>query len=255
MFFSWIYDIGPVALYLAVFFWYTQFMKLLPIRLLILTAAFFALSCGSIDNAKRYPHMVADADPVSAGTVEIQLSKFFSSKLNKVDAEVIFYPRLNAVALEFRYELIRYRQFWDAESRKQFADALELYKTDYEAQNLIDRYRRTRSIYGKVRGRVEWEAFKYTKTRVAYPTTDIGYRFRGKAPYFTTLMRSAREEISAGDSSDRGESAQISMFFTRAQADKLVNHFDQDFLMGLLGGKSSEQDEDTYIESYRENDG
>ena len=211
-------------------------MKLLSVKFLILTAVFGTLSCGTVDYAKRYPNMVANADPVSAGTIEVQLNKFFSSKLNKVQAETIFYPRLNAVVLEFRYELIRYRQFWDADARKQFAQGLELYKTDYEAHNLIDRYRKTRGIYGKVKGRLEWEAFKYTKTRVAYPAIDMGYRFRAGTPFFTTLMRSAPEEADAGDSSPREESAQISMFFTRAQADELVNIFDQDYLMGLLGG-------------------
>ena len=215
-------------------------MKLLPVRFLIL-AAVLCVSCGTVDDSKKYPNMVANVDPVPAGTIEVQFSRFLSSKLTKAEVDVIFYPRLNAVALEFRYELVRYRQFWDADSRKQFAQALELYKADYEARNLIDRYRKTRAIYGKVRERVEWETFKYANTHLAYPTIEIGYRFRDKMPYFSTLMRSAKEEIVDGLSSPGGESAQISMFFTRAQADDLVYLFDQDFLLGLLGLKPGEK--------------
>jgi hypothetical protein len=231
-------------------------MKLLPVKILTLAAVLCALSCGTIDYAKKYPNMVANADPVSAGAVEIQLNKFFSSKVTKVDAEVIFYPRLNAVALEFRYELIRHRQFWDQESREQFARALELYKADYAERNLIDKYRKTKAIYGKVHGRVEWEAFKYTKTRVAYPVIEIGYRFRDKMPFFTTLMRPAKVEADATDSSARGDSVQISMFFTRAQGDELVKLFDQDYLMGLLGEihspQSGDQDKEADTDPYRE---
>ena len=231
-------------------------MKLLPVKFLAVTAIFVTLSCGTVDYTQKYPNMVANADPVSAGNAEIQLDRFLSSKVTKVEAEVIFYPRLNAVVLEFRYELIRHRQFWDAEGRKQFAQALELYKADYEARNLVDRYRKTRAIYGKVKGKVEWEAFKYTKTRVAYPVIEIGYRFKEGMPFFTTLMRSAKEEVDAGDSSPQEESAQISIFFTRAQADELVKLFDQDYLMGLLGGIHSsqpdEQDQEADVDPYHE---
>jgi hypothetical protein len=227
-------------------------MKLLFVKLLALTAIFVTLSCGTVDYAKKYPNMVANADPVSAGTTEVQFNRFLSSKVNKSEIEVIFYPRLNAVALEFRHELIRHRQFWDAQGRKQFAQSLDLYKDDYEAHNLVDRYRKTRALYGKVPVRVEWEAFKYNKTRIAYPTIEIGYCFKEGMPFFTTLMRSAKEEADYGDSSPRGESAQISMFFTRAQADELVKLFDQDYLMGLLGKthspQSGDQDEEAEIE-------
>jgi len=231
-------------------------MKLLPVKLLAITAVLCTLSCGTVDYAKKYPNMVANADPVSAGTIEVQFTRFFSSKVTREEVEVVFYPRLNAVALEFRYELIRHRQFWDAESRKLFTQALELYKEDYDAHNLIDRYRKTRAVYGKVKGKVEWEAFKYTKTRVAYPIIELGYRFRENRPFFTTLMRSTREEADNGDNSPRGESSQISMFFTRAQADELANLFEQDYLMGLLGITNSPQsggeEEKIDVDPYRE---
>jgi hypothetical protein len=231
-------------------------MKLLPVKLLILAAVWCTLSCGTVDYEKKYPHMVANADPVSAGTVEIQLNKFLSAKPTKVEAEVLFYPRFNAAVLEFRYEFIRHRQFWDQDSRDQFAKALELYKADYAARNLIDKYRKTRAIYGKVQARVEWEAFKYTKTRVAYPVIELGYRFRNNMPFFTTLMRSAKVEADASDSSNQGESSQITMFFTRAQADELVKLFDQAYLMGLLGitasPQSGEQGEQADVDPYRE---
>jgi len=232
-------------------------MKLLPVKALALAAAFLAFSCGGVDYARKYPQMVANADPVSAGAIDVQLTKFMSSKLTKVQAEVIFYPRLNAVALEFRYELIRHRQFWDLESRKQFADALERYKADYADRKLdINKpYGKTRAAYGKAQVRVEWEAFKYTKTRVAHPSVEIGYRFRNakasetdaairKMPFFTTLMRPAKVEADATDSSPGGDSAQISMYYTRAQAEELVKLFDQEYLMGLLGLTGSPQPEE-----------
>ena len=209
-------------------------MKLVPVKILAGVSLLLMFSCGTVDYAKKYPNMVANADPVSAGVIEAQLERFFSSKLKKTDVDVIFHPRLNAVSLEFKYELISYRQFWDAAGRQQFAVALELYKADYEARNLVDRYRKTRAVYGKAKGKVEWEAFKYTTTHLAYPVVEFGYRFESDSPFFTTNMRRTKEETDPSMSSPNGESTQITMYFTRAQADELVRIFDQEFLMGLL---------------------
>jgi len=191
------------------------------------------LSCQSVDLTKKYPNMIADMDPLSAGSVEAQLDRFLSSKVNKVGIEAVFHPRLNAVSLEFKYEFLKYRQFWDKPARKQFAASLELYKRDFEDKKLVNNSRKTRDVYGKAKGRVEWEAFKFTKN----PTIELGYRFKENTPFFTTLMRSAKEVMSDGDSSSPMDSQQISMYFTRAQADELVKLFDQTYLIELLEPK------------------
>jgi hypothetical protein len=213
------------------------------------------LSCGTVDPYKKYPNMAADADPVSAGVIEAQFDRFLSSRVNKNEIEVIFYPRLNAVALEFRYELIKTRQFWDAAGRRQFASALEHYKSDYAERKLTDRYRRTRAAYGKVSGRTEWENFRFGKTRVAYPVIELGYRFKEEMPFFTTLMRTAKEVDGQSDDSSLSNSQQINMYFTRAQAEETVRLFDQTYLMGLLGKEDQpepETGEPVTGDSYRE---
>jgi hypothetical protein len=228
-------------------------------RLLLLALAgaiiFIALSCQTIDPNKKYPNMVADADPVSVGVIEVQFDRFLSSKVNKNEVEVIFYPRLNAVALEFRYELIKTRQFWDAAGRRQFAEALEQYKSDYAERKLTDRYRRTRAVYGKVSGRTEWETFRFGKNRVAYPVIELGYRFKEEMPFFTTLMWTAREVDEQSNDSSLSNSQQINMYFTRAQAEEAVRLFDQSYLMSLLGKKDQpepETEEPVAGDSYRE---
>jgi hypothetical protein len=215
-------------------------MKQLPIAMLA-GVFIFCASCGSVDMAKRYPNLVADADPISAGNIEAVFDRVFSSKLNKVEIEIIFYPRLNAVALEFKQDFVLHRQFWDEAGRKQFATALEQYKEDYAARNLNDRYRKTRAIYGRVKGRMEWQAFKYSTTHIAFPTIELGYRFRNKTPFFATFMPSVKEKLDDSDSAPPGDSQQVIMYFTRAQADELVKLFDQPYLMGLLGHRSGLQ--------------
>jgi hypothetical protein len=223
-------------------------MNRFPAVILTCLAVFLAFSCSAVDPARRYPNMVADADPVSAGSVEIVFDRLFSSKLNKVEVEVIFHPRLNSVALDFRYELIRYRQFWDLPARLQFAAALERYKEDYEARKLGTQYRKTKAAYGRTRGRLEWETFKFSKTYIAQPVIELGYRFKQGSPFFSTLMRSTKEDAPPGDSSDM-ESRQINMYFTRAQAEELVKLFDQEYLLGLLGKRESVSPEEPPVQA------
>jgi hypothetical protein len=199
--------------------------------------------------------MVANAPPISAGAIEAELDKTFSSKLNNMKIEVVFYPRLNSVALEFRRDLLQYRQFWDEDARRQFAAALEVYKGDYAAKLFIDKHRKTRAVYGKVNGQVEWETHKYSRTRVAFPVIELGYRFRDRMPFYATFMPSTREVAETGETGQE-ESQQISMYFTRAQANELVKLFDQAYLMSLLKKPDTpepvESGEPVKEEDYRE---
>ena len=210
-------------------------------------AVFLPFSCASADLAKKYPNMVADADPVSAGSVEIEFDRLFSSKLNKIEVEVIFYPRLNETALEFRHDFIRYRLFWDLASRKHFIIAVNQYIKDFAAQVLDTKYRKTRSIYGKVKGRLEWESFKIAQTHKARPIIEIGYRFKGKTPFFAMAMRSAKDESAGAYEKGTNDSQQVSMYLTRAQGEGLAKLFDQQYLLGLLEIKEKPNDEKTLV--------
>jgi hypothetical protein len=212
-------------------------MKQLTTAILSGAVILLVLSCNSTADplSKKYPNMIANVEPFSIGTVEVQFDRFFSTKVDKVEAEVVFHPRLNAVSLDFKFELIKYRQYWDEAARKQFAASLELYKRDFEDRKLVNNYSKTTSIYGKTKLRLEWEAFKYTKTRIASPAVEIGYKFKENTPFLTTLMRSAKEELTPEDSSKPMDSQQISMYLTRAQGDEVIKLFDQSRLIELLG--------------------
>jgi len=220
-------------------------MKYLAVTAVMGMGVFFLFSCATAGNIKANPNMVADINPVSAGTAEAELDKTFSQKLVKAEIEAIFYPRLNSVALKFRHQGVTYRQFWDLAARMNFITALERYKSDYADRNLDTKYQRTRAIYGKSKGRVEWETFKFSKNHVAFPVFQLGYRFREGKPFFVTLMLSAREETDSSDSSTPMDSQQISMYFTRAQADELAKLFDQPYLLGLINIKPGQDQEGT----------
>lgn len=196
--------------------------------------------------------MVADEDPVPVGTIEAEFNRAFSTKVNKKEIAVFFYPRYNAVVLEYRYEFIRYRQFWDAEGRRQFAEALDRYKADYEARNLTAKFSRSRKIYGTVQGMTEWETSSISFPGRASPVMELGYRFRGESPYFSVFQRSAPNEYDSGDVNNSG-SLQIIMYYTRAQAEALIKLFDQEYLMSFLApARSPEASATPAADDYRE---
>jgi hypothetical protein len=199
--------------------------------------------------------MVANVEPFSVGTIEAEFDRLMTSKMDKREIQVIFHPRLNEVALEFRYQFITFRQFWNEANRKKFAASLERYKEDYAARKLGTSYTRSKAAYGRVDAHLEWQTAKYTQVYVAYPTIEIGYRFRNETPFFATLMRGARE-VPQGRGADTNlmESAQLNVYFTRAQADELVSLFDQHYLMELLSRVGSRSNEPLAPDAYNEFD-
>ena len=205
----------------------------MTIKGLAFIAAALCISCGTVDLAKRYPNMVADADPYQVGSVSVSFDRLFSFQLRESDVDVIFYPRENMVALEFRHELTLYRQFWNEPARRRFTEALSRYEDDLANQRLTGRYNRSRAAYGKFNGRAEWETFSFSATYFSLPVIELGYRFRGNTPYFTVLQNSARAG-SEMQSRSNFESLQFSIYFSPAQAEDLAQIFDRDFLLATL---------------------
>jgi hypothetical protein len=190
--------------------------------------------------------MLADMDPISVGTVEAYIDRAFSTSLNKVEMEAVFYPRYNTVALNFRYQATNYCQYWPQEGRELFVKAAESYKADYAAKKLGRKFSKTRRAYGRFTGKLEWSFTKHSELNVSSPLIDIGYGFRGpkgkETPFLTVSQSSAKAE--SPDDSDRIDSIAIYLYFIRDQADSLARIFDQDSLLNFIEAKAYEEPKD-----------
>jgi hypothetical protein len=209
-------------------------------------------SCRALDPQKLYPRMLADLDPLPAGMVEAEFDRLFTGRLNKQEIEVVFYPRYDEVALNFRYQLTTYRQFWSREGRELFIRALESYKADYAARSLDRKFSRTRRAYGRFKGKLEWMYTKHSSLNVSYPVVELGYRFQGErgreSPFFTVSQSSAAEASSPQDDESRLDSVPIHLYFTREQAEALAALFDQDALLGMIEEIAANEPRDEYQE-------
>ncbi|MDR1288685.1 MAG: hypothetical protein LBK08_13845 [Treponema sp.] len=213
-------------------------MKTGIIASMFLVAVLF-FSCQG--GARPNPNMLADRDPISMGSVELELEKILSSSLEKKEAQVFFAPRTDSVYLQFRYQSITYRQYWDRAGRAAFVSALTRYRKDYEDHNLGLAPAKASRAYGTLGGYTEWGQVNISvlMSAKANPRMELGYRFSSGSPYFTVLQRRA-EDISGMASSDvTRESLNIRSYFTRAQAEELAVLFDQEYLLSLIGGMNA----------------
>jgi hypothetical protein len=205
----------------------------------------FLLFLGS---CKSTPHMsdegVANLDPIPAGTIDVEFGRVFSSAVEKRDVAVVFCPRDNGVYLEFKYQTLTYRQYWNLENRRRFREALETYERDYGARTLVDRPNRTRRLYGVFTGMTQWGYplavgnMVRTLSSQGYPRYELGYTFkqdssRRETPYFTVFQRESEDVFDSSDDIE-SRSLNIFMYYTRAQARELVKLFDQDYLLSLI---------------------
>ena len=213
---------------------YFSTMKIRNVLCVCMVISLF-ISCASTKKVPLYPTILADMEPFPLGTLNASVERSFSTRLQSTDVEVIFHPRKNEVALEFRHGVSYYVQFWDQAGRLKFIEALKMYKEDFANQNLSTRYGKTRAIYGKAKGRFQWEPLKVSPKYLSSPEIDLGYRFRDGSPYLSFYQKIADEETKFNKDSVT-QSPAYSIYFTRAQGDELARMFDQSFLVALLGG-------------------
>jgi len=202
----------------------------------IYAVAALCFSCGTTRSGTTQTKMLADVEPFSIGSVNASFEKLLSSGLTGADVEVIFYPRKNEVALKFKYLTYYYWQFWNEEGRRQFIDALNRYKDDFANQRLTTNNNKSRAVYGKAKGRCEWQTLNLSLAAIyrSSPVLELGYNLKDNTAYFSTYQAEAKEETGANPSGIT-ESRSITMYFTRAQGEELAQLFDQDYLLGLLG--------------------
>jgi hypothetical protein len=196
-----------------------------------------AVSCSS-SPAPQSPNMLADIDPIEMGTLSLEFDKFFSSDIEMKEIKIFFDPRINSVYLDFKYQMVYYRQYWDKPARDAFIAALNRYYADYDAKALLVKESKTRKIYGKTTGMTRWSTLNssFSAKSNAYPVMEIGYTFKKDKPYFSILQLEAKEVLENNKNSNEPlkTSLRIRTYYTRDQAGGLAKYFDNDYLMGLI---------------------
>jgi hypothetical protein len=196
---------------------------------------FILLSCALSLSCTTSPKevVVADTDPLDAGVVDGGVAAYFPTRIKQIPLTLTYDPRNNVVCIQFSYQTVTYRQYWDSANRIRFISAVERYHADYEARNLPERKRRkSRRAYDTLKGLSTWGAFKFMINSRSSPRIYLGYTFRDNSPYFLVTQMPAKNELSSKNSEQN--SLQIELYFTRAMAEALAEIFDQNYLVSLV---------------------
>jgi hypothetical protein len=214
------------------------------------------LSVCSSAKIKEEPFTVDfDSPKIPAGVLETHLDGFLNiGSLRKVDVTIEYFPREDAVCLQYRIDFMTYYQYWSKEGRAEYLRALEQYKEDYTLRNLSPKgSRKTKRQYGRVEAYLIWQAASYTVRAKANTWVELGYDIKNvsnnRASFFTLYQKEAVFENEMAKNERRGTKNML-IYLTRAQADELAAFFDQDFLKGLAGGKIGSPAVNTELDRY-----
>jgi hypothetical protein len=223
------------------------------ITLLLIAFAFGA--CAALARTEKEEFTVSLRSPqISMGIIDAQLDKTFPLPgIKKINVTMSYFPREDAVCLQYKVDLMTYYQFWNRSGRAAFLKALEEYKEDYAARSLERRGgNQAKRKYGIVEGFLIWQLNRYTTQSNSKVNLEIGYSFQENLPYFT-VNQGEGEFIDPSSPRDIRQTLQIPMYFTRAQADELAILFDQQYLQGLAAAGVI-NDDDFYDDDYDENE-
>jgi len=227
----------------------TVFMKKF-ITILLISLALGA--CATGNRTEKEVFTVSLRSPqITMSEIEVQMNKTFPLPgIRKVKVTIKYFPREDAVCLQYRVDMMTYYQFWSRNGRTAFIKALEEYKEDYAARNLDRRGGiRARRKYGTVDGFLIWQMSSFTTQSNSSVNMEIGYSFKDNSPYFT-VNQGEGEFLEPLSTRDIRKTQEMPMYLTRAQADELVIFFDQQYLQGLVTGGIFSDDEsyDEYID-------
>jgi len=198
----------------------------------------FALTLGMCNTTPRQVEQKFTVDMSSpqlpVGEIETHIRRTFPlTGIKKIIVTVSYYPYDDAVCLRYRSDFFTYYQFWSLDGRGAYLKALEKYNADYTARNLNEKNRKSKSNYGKAEGYLSWQMYSFTRQVAANMDIEFGYAFNDKSPYYAVTQKHTKYEDPISDENDM-ESQEITMHFTRAQANELAAFFDQDFLRALV---------------------
>ena len=219
--------------------------------LAIVIAAAFIAALAACKSQPKAGFVVSPSDPhTPAGEVETQINRTFPlSGMKKIDVAVSYYPYDDAVGLRYRSDFFEYHQFWSKEGREIFLKALDKYNEEYDARSLNMKNKKSKTAYGATEGYLAWQMFKASKRYNAAMGMELGYAFRENSPYFAVTQKLASYE-DPFEPSDDTNSQEITMHFTRTQAQELAALFDPEFLRTLSNIRPRSVETDVATDAY-----
>jgi len=209
-------------------------MKLIYLLLIVLVLS----ACASTGEKKEEVEVFKvdlKSQNIPLGEIEVQLPPLMGlGKIKKIVIPVLYFPREDAVCLQYKKDFITYHQFWNKKGRQDFINALAMYNEEYDSRTLkVNSGRKEKQAYGITQGYLTWQQFSFSILAKAPMDIQLGYTFKERTPYFLVSQLEA-DYIDPMTRDQNRRSLVIPFFFTRAQAANLEVLFDQSILNGFI---------------------
>lgn len=139
-------------------------------------------------------------------------------------AEVFLIPETTKIGIQFYFQSSWFDFIIDSQDVSVIAESLTKYLEDFESKKLIkNKTAKTRVAYlnnGKCR--VEWGTMKSMMNNYGDTKYHIGYEFKKNSPYFTIIIKDAKNIAQDIGTNVSQNSVEIQLYFTKAQAKHLV---------------------------------
>lgn len=167
-------------------------------------------------------------------------------KMEEVEGTVYFNAELKMAGFQANYYHQIYYLFMDENSRKKIKENVEQYIKDFEEHSLSKKGKTYRQ-YGEVPVRLEWGSISSMVDAYGNGKLQSGYRFHNDSPYFTLTVwpvKNLEQKKAAGSA----KSIKIQYFFTKKQAETLVNLLSNENLAEKLNPYFENPDESENFE-------
>lgn len=179
--------------------------------------------------------------PLSTGTIGF--------KIKPREAELFLIPETSKIGIQVYYQTSYFDIIFDQKDVAFIQDAFSKYLQDFDQKKLIrKKSQKTRRMYGaKGKCRVEWGTIKSMMNNYGDTNYHLGYEFKDNSPYFTIIVKDAKNIATDLGSNVSEKSVEIQLYFTKAQVKTLLDNFSRERLQteysALTGSDTYSSDE------------
>jgi hypothetical protein len=184
------------------------------------------VACATPQAAQSPAPFSPQTGTAQTGEAILGIRRGFPARIEARSAALVFLPARDQFYLEFPYETVTYRQYWDRPARELFAEAVEAFRADLARGMPQQSAARTRRAYGRFKTRIEWGTFSFMLNYAAQPQLDLGYAIIEKTPYLTITQYAAEGRGTTPE--NHPTSLRISLYLTPEWAEALALRFTED---------------------------
>lgn len=169
-------------------------------------------------------------------------------KLVLVKGTAIVNPKNGDAGVKTRFQASNYAVLFNDQMRHKLFGAVDQYLKDFEAKKLKRKDKKSYCVYGRGKIYINYGTLAMMMAAEGEPDCQIGYKFKGKSPYFAITVRSAPNIDPHKGYNDVKDSTEFILYFTKAQAQTMCSLITDDIVQAALESELEDAEPDEVYE-------